>query len=219
MACISDVTRSAPTWSCSSPRSAPASAGPPAARRGSRRARRRIRRSASPSSIRLWLGEISRSPTRRPTTSAPTTGRAGGRLGYNNGFINLAGGYRTIMAYAGGGMFHPVSARAVLLQPDGAVQRPADRIEHPGQRAGPRRDRALRGRLPRRRCGDAARLWANLRNLVGPLEPGAALRLAWTESHRRRPVFGFGAPPRRFDHRGPGHRSRVCTDRRHRRWC
>ncbi len=34
-------------------------------------------------------------------------GPSGGRLGYNNGFINLAGGYRTIMAYAAVGCSIP----------------------------------------------------------------------------------------------------------------
>ncbi|MET0663842.1 MAG: reprolysin-like metallopeptidase [Ilumatobacteraceae bacterium] len=34
-------------------------------------------------------------------------GPSGGRLGYNNGFINLAGGYRTIMAYAAVGCSFP----------------------------------------------------------------------------------------------------------------
>ena len=47
-------------------------------------------------------------------------GPSGGRLGYNNGFINPAGGYRTIMAYAAVGCASPCSRVPFFSSP--AVQ-------------------------------------------------------------------------------------------------
>ncbi len=45
-------------------------------------------------------------------------GPSGGRLGYNNGYINLAGGYRTIMAYAGVGCANPCTRVPFFSSPN-----------------------------------------------------------------------------------------------------
>ena len=143
-------------------------------------------------------------------------GPSGGRLGYNNGFINLAGGYRTIMAYAAVGCSIPCrrvpffSSPTVQYngQPTGSsTQDNARVLDEVGPyvaayRAG--------GVVTPPACGPTSGT-----SLV-PLSPARLFDSRWDESHGRRSVLGFGAPGPPV--RSPRSRSpaRVRTDRRHR---
>ena len=141
-------------------------------------------------------------------------GPTGGRLGYNNGYINLAGGYRTIMAYASAGCAGQCtrvpffSSPTVLYngQPTGSATQDNARVLN---EVGPYVATYRGGPAPVV-CGPA------VGTTMVSLSParlfdsrGPNLTVDWLSS-------GSGAAPRRFHHRGAGHRSRVRAVQRHR---